>query len=326
MKTKIAVLVFVFLVFLSAHLADAQQPAKVPRIGVLGGRTASFMAPYMDALRQGLREFGYNEGMNITYEYRYTEADMNRIPGFVDEMVRLNVDVILTGAGAPSILAAKKATSTIPIIFIGATDPVAAGYVLSLERPGGNVTGLTVGYPGLYGKRAELLKETVSGLSRVGLLFNSAQSSVPLDELRNAAQTLGLQVQSLDVRSPDDFDSVFEAATKAQAGGLIVASSSSITTYPKRIVELAAKSRLPAIYSDSGSYEAGGLMAYFPSSTDLYRRSATYIDKILKGAKPGDLPVEKPKKIDLLINLKAAQQIGLTIPQTVLDRADQVIR
>jgi putative tryptophan/tyrosine transport system substrate-binding protein len=326
MKTKIAVLVFAFLVFQSAHVADAQQPAKVPRIGVLGGRTASFMAPYMDALRQGLRELGYNEGMNITYEYRYTEADMNRIPGFVDEMVRLKVDVILTGAGAPSILAAKKATSTIPIIFIGATDPVAAGYVLSLERPGGNVTGLTVGYPGLYGKRAELLKETVPGLSRVGLLFNSAQSSVPSDELRKAAQTLALQVQSLDVRSPDDFDSAFEAATKAQAGGLIVASSSSITTYPKRIVELAAKSRLPAIYSDSASYEAGGLMAYFPSSTDLYRRSATYIDKILKGAKPGDLPVEEPKKIDLLINLKAAQHIGLTIPQAVINRADQVIR
>jgi putative ABC transport system substrate-binding protein len=171
MKTKIAVLVFACLVFLSAHVADAQQPAKVPRIGVLGGRTASFMAPYVDALRQGLRELGYNEGMNITCEYRYTEADMNRIPGFVDEMVRLKVDVILTGAGAPSILAAKKATSTIPIIFATSTDPVGAGIVPSLERPGGNVTGFTVGYPGLYGKRAELLKETVPGLSRVGLLF-----------------------------------------------------------------------------------------------------------------------------------------------------------
>jgi putative tryptophan/tyrosine transport system substrate-binding protein len=326
MKTKIAVLVFPFLVFLSAHVADAQQPAKVPRIGVLGGRTASFMAPYMDALRQGLSELGYNEGNNITYEFRYTEGDMNRIPGFVDEMIRLKVDVILTGAAAASIPAAKKANSTIPIIFIGATDPIAAGYVLSLERPGGNITGLTIGYPGLYGKRAELLKETVHGLSRVGLLFNSAQASLPLDELRKAAQTLALQVQSLDVRSADDFDSAFEAATKAQAGGLIVASSSSITTYPKRIVALAAKYRLPAIYSDSGSYEAGGLMAYFPSSTDLYRRSATYIDKILKGAKPGDLPVEQPKKIDLVINLKAAQQIGLTIPEAVINRADQVIR
>ena len=326
MKTKIAVLVFVFLVFLTAHVAEAQQPAKIPRIGVLGGQSASILADRMDALRQGLRELGYNEGENITFEYRYAEGDINRLPGFVDEMVRLKVDVILTGAGTSSVLAAKKATRTIPIIFIASTDPVAAGFVPSLEHPGGNVTGLTIGYPGLYGKRAELFKETIPGLSRVGLLFNSAQSSVPLDELRKVTQTLALQVQSLDVRSPNEFDSAFEAATKAQAGGLIVANNSPFTTYPKRIVELAAKSRLPAIYAEESSYEAGGLMAYCPSNTDLYRRSATYIDKILKGAKPADLPVEQPKKFDLLINLKAAQQIGLTIPQAVLNRADKVIR
>ena len=307
-------------------LACAQQPAKVPRIGVLGGQTASAMAPLMDALRQGLRELGYKEGENITFEYRYAEGNINRFPGFVDEMLRLKVDVILAPGGSQSVLSAKKASSTIPIVFIGSTDPVAAGLVPSLERPGGNVTGLTIGYPGLYGKRAELLKETILGLSRVGLLFNSAQSSVPLDELRNLTQTLALQFQSLDVRSPNDFDSAFEAATKAQTGGLIVANNSPMTTYPKRIVELAAKSRLPAIYSDEFSYSAGGLMAYIPSRADLFRRSATYIDKILKGAKPGDLPVEQPKKIDLLINLKAAQQIGLTIPQSVLNRADEVIR
>lgn len=200
MNTKIAVLVFGFLVFLTAHVADAQQPAKVPRIGVLLGQTASFLADRMDELRQGLRELGYNEGENITLEYRYAEGDIKRFPGFVDEMIRLKVDIILAGGGTPSVLAAKKATSTIPIIFIGSTDPVAAGFVPSLERPGGNVTGLAIGGPGEYGKRAELLKETIPGLSRVGLLFNSAQSPVAL-ELRKVTQTLGLQVQPLDVRA-----------------------------------------------------------------------------------------------------------------------------
>jgi putative ABC transport system substrate-binding protein len=325
MNAKIAVLVFAFLVFLTAHVADAQQPAKVPRIGVLG-QTASLAADRMDALRQGLRELGYNEGENITFEYRWAEGNINRFPGFVDEMVRLKVDVILAGGGTPSVLAAKKTTSTIPIIFIAASDPVAAGLVPSLERPGGNVTGFSIGYPGLYVKRAELLKETIPGLARVGLLHNLAQSPVAFDELSKARQTLALQVQSLDVRSPNDLDSAFEAATKAQAGGLLVMNHSPMTIYPKRVVDLAAKSRLPAIYSDDISYEAGGLMAYCPSWTDLYRRSATYIDKILKGANPADLPVEQPKKLDLLINLKAAQQIGLTIPQSVLNRADKVIR
>jgi putative ABC transport system substrate-binding protein len=326
MKTKIAVLVFAFFVFLTAHVTDAQQPAKVPRIGVLGEQTAAILAGRMDALRQGLRELGYNEGENVMFEYGYAEGNNDRFPGFVGEMVRLKVDVILAGGGTQSVLAAKKATSTIPIVFIGSTDPVAAGFVPSLERPGGNVTGLSIGYPGLYGKRAELLKETIPGLSRMGLLFNLAQSSVALDELSKVAQTLALQVQSFDVRSPNDFDSAFEAATKSQVGGLIVANNSPFTTYPKRIVDLAAKSRLPAIYAESGSYEAGGLMAYCPSLTDLWWRSATYVDKILKGAKPGDLPVEQPKKFDLLINLKAAQQIGLTIPQAVLNRADNLIR
>lgn len=325
MKTKIAVLVFAFLVFLTAHVADGQQPAKVPRIGVLGG-TASLAAYRMDALRQGLRELGYNEGENIMFEYRWTEGNINRIPGFVDEMVRLKVDIILAGAGTPSVLAAKKTTSTIPIIFIAASDPVAAGFVPSLERPGGNVTGFSIGYPGLYIKRAELLKETIPGLARVGVLHNLAQSTVTFDELRKAPQTLALQFQSLDVRSPNDLDSAFEAATKAQAGGLLVMNHSPMTIYPKRVVDLAAKSRLPAIYSDDISHEAGGLMAYCPSWPDLYRRSATYIDKILKGANPADLPVEQPKKLDLLINLKAAQQIGLTIPQSILNRADKVIR
>jgi putative tryptophan/tyrosine transport system substrate-binding protein len=307
-------------------LGDAQQPTKVPKIGILLGQTASLLADRMDALRQGLRELGYNEGKNITFEYRYAEGDMNRFPSFADEMVRLKVDIILAGGGTPCVLASKKATSTIPIIFIGSGDPVAARFVPSLERPGGNVTGLGIGYPGEYGDRAKLLKETVPSLSRMGLLFNSTQSSVPVDELRNATPTLAIQLQPLDVRNSNDFDSAFETATKTQVGGLIVANNIPMTTYPKRIVELAAKSRLPVLYSENISYEAGGLMASCPSFPALYRRSATYIDKILKGANPGDLPVELPKKLDLLINLKAAEQIGLTIPQSVLNRADAVFR
>jgi putative ABC transport system substrate-binding protein len=325
MNTKIAVFLFAFFVVLTAHVAGAQQ-GKVPRIGVLGAHTASIIADRMDALKQGLHELGYNEGENITFEYRWAEGDMNRFPGFVDEMVRLKVDVILAIGGTPSVLSAKKATTTTPIIFVGVNDPVAAGIVKSLERPGGNVTGLAIGYPGLYAKRAELLKETIPGLSRVGLLSNSAQSKVPLDELKKAAQPLALQVQLLDVRSPNDFDSAFDAATKAQAGGLIVSNTSPMSSYAKRVVELATKSRLPAIYSDELSYEAGGLITYCASFTDLYRRSATYIDKILKGAKPADLPVEQPQKLYLMINLKAAEQIGVTIPEAVLNRADKIIR
>ncbi len=326
MNIKIAGLVFAFLVFLTAHVAEAQQPARVPRIGVVLGQSASVTAERMDALQQGLRELGYKEGENISFEYRWAEGDIKRIPGFMDEMVRLKVDVILAAAGTPGSLAAKKATNTIPIIFVGSTNPVAAGLVVSLERPGGNITGLTIASPAVYVKRAELLKETIPGLSRVGLLFNSAQSSTPLDELRKVTQTLALQIQPLDVRTPKDFDSAFEAATKAQAGGLIVAQSAPMTTYQKRVVELATKNRLPAIYGDNVSIEAGGLMAYGASYADLFRRCATYVDKILKGAKPADLPVQEPKQMELLINLRAAQQIGLTIPQAVLNRADKAIR
>jgi len=316
----------VFVLLAAPLLGGAQQPSIVPKVGVLLGQTASLVADRVEALRQGLRELGYNEGKNITFEYRYAEGDLTRFPGFVDEMVGLKVDIIFAGGGTPSVLAAKKATSTIPIIFVSSSDPVGAGFVPSLERPGGNVTGLGIGYPGEYGERVQLLKETVPGLSRVGLLFNSTQSSVPLDEARVATQTLALQLQLLDVRSPNDFDSAFEAATKAQVGGLVVPAMAPMTSYPKRVVELAVKSRLPVIYSENICYEAGGLMAYLPSYTALYRRSATYIDKILKGAKPADLPVEQPQKLYLMINLKAAEQIGVTIPEAVLNRADKIIR
>jgi putative ABC transport system substrate-binding protein len=316
----------VFVLLAAPLLGGAQQPSKVPKVGVMFGQTPPLVVDRMEALRQGLRELGYNEGKDITLEFRYAEGDLSRYPGFVDEMVRQKVDIIFAGGGTPSILAAKKATSTIPIIFLSSTDPVGSGLVRSLERPGGNVTGLGIGYPGEYGERVQLLKETVPGLSRVGLLLNSTQTSVPLDEARVAAQTLALQLQLLDVRSPNDLDSAFEAAIKAQVGGLVGTTTAPMTSYPKRVVELAIKSRLPVIYSENVCYEAGGLMAYLPNFPALYRRSATYIDKILKGANPGDLPVELPKKLNLLINLKAAEQIGLTIPQSVLNRADAVIR
>ncbi len=322
MNARITVVIFALLVFFAVQVADAQQLPKLPKIGVMDSRSAALSSDRVKALKEGLRELGYKEGENITFEYRSAEGDQKRFPGFVDEMLRLKVAIIIAGGGTPSILAAKKATSTIPIIFIGSVDPVAAGIVTNLERPGGNVTGFAIGYPGLYAKRAELLKETIPTLARVGLLHNSAQSPTALNDLRKAEKTLGLQVESLDVRSPNDLTGAFEAATKAQAGGLIVANHSPMVSRPKRIVELAAKSRLPALYCDSNMYDAGGLMAYIPSTTDLYQRSATYIDKILKGTKPGDLPVEQPKKIDLLINLKVAKQIGVTIPQAVLSRAE----
>ena len=317
----------VFVLLATPLIGGAQQPHKVPRIGVVMGQTASLVADRMEALRQGLRELGYNEGKNVRLEYRYAEGDVTRFPGFMDELVGLKVYIIFTGGGTSSILAAKKATSTIPIIFVGGPgDPVGAGFVRSLERPGGNVTGLGIGYPGEFGDRVNLLKETVPGLSGVGLFFNSTQSTVALDEARIATQTLTLQLQPLDVRSQNDFDSAFEAATKAQGGGLIVSNMAPMTNYPKRVMEFAVKNRLPVIYSDNISYGAGGLMAYLPNFTTLYRRSATYIDKILKGAYPGDIPVELPPKLDLLINLRAAEQIGLTIPQSILNRADAVIR
>ncbi len=325
MNTKITLLICALIVLLTAHIANAQQTAKLSKIGVLDTMGGAEARDRLNALSQGLRELGYKEGENITIEHRMAEGNFNRLPGFADEMIRLKVDIII-GGSSPGTVAAKKATSTIPIIFVGSTDAVAAGLVPNLERPGGNVTGLTFGNPGDYGKRTEMLKETIPGLSRVGLLFNSVQSSVPLNELRKATTTLALQLQPLDVRSPNDFDSAFKAATEARTEGLVVANSLPMTNFVGKVVELAAKHRLPAIYADSMWIEAGGLMFYGVSVLGQWRRAANYVDKILKGAKPGDLPVEVPRKMDLVINLKAAQQIALAIPQSVLNRADKVIK
>jgi putative tryptophan/tyrosine transport system substrate-binding protein len=316
------VLVFVGL----ASVVESQQPKRIPRIGYLSGRPGRG-SPNAEALRQGLRDLAYVEGQNMAIEFRSTEGKLDRYPSLAAELVRLKVDIIFA-AGGEAGRAAKKATSAIPIIFVGSVDPVATGMADSLARPGGNITGFSTGAPGLYGKRLEIIKETLPRLSRVGVLLNptNPNTDVALKEIRSAGLDLGVHVQSLDVRSPNDIDRAFEAATKAQAGALVVAQQTPITTNPIRIAELAAKRRLPAIYTETEWIDAGGLMSYGPSVPDLYRRAATYIDKILKGMKPADLPVEQPVKYELMINLKTAKQIGVTIPQSLLYRADKVIK
>jgi putative ABC transport system substrate-binding protein len=271
---------------------------------------------------------GYVEGQNIAIEYRLAEGNNDRLPGLAAELVRLKVDIIFAAGGTHGVVA-KKSTSAIPIIFVGATDPVAAGLVDSLARPGGNITGFSIGAPGLYGKRLELLKETIPRLARVGLLLNPANPSAEfmLKETRTAGQELGVQIQSVEARSPNDIDSAFEAATKAQVGALVVAQQPPINTNPKRIVELVAKRRLPAMYPDTDWIYAGGLMSYGPSTPDLYRRAAVYVDKILReGRTPADLPVQQPMKYSLMINLKTAKALGLTIPPVVLMRAERVVK
>ena len=326
MSKKIAVTFLAIIVLGSIQPAEAQQPGKVHRIGYLTTASAGRASPNAEAWRQGLRDLGYVEGQNIAIEYRSSEGYTDRLPGLAAELVRLKVDIIFA-AGGPAGRAAKKATSAIPIIFVGTPTRSPVGWWTSLARPGGNITGFSNGAPGLYGKRLEILKETVPKLTRVGVLWNPAYpSGLVLKEIRSAGQELGVQVQSLEVRSPNDIDSAFEAATKAQAGALVVAQQAPINTNPKRIVELAAKRRLPAIYADTEWIHAGGLMSYGPSYPDLYRRSAIYVDKILKGTKPADLPVEQPIKFELMINLKTAKALGLTIPPGVLMRAEKVIK
>jgi putative ABC transport system substrate-binding protein len=328
MKRKI---VFVLLAILSLsffQLAEAQQPAKVPRIGYLTTDTGGRGSRNAEALRQGLRDLGYVEGQNIAIELRSAEGNNDRLPAMAAELVRLKVDLIFAAGGTPVSFAARKATNVIPIVFVGSIDPVFVGLVDSLARPGGNITGFSTGAPGMYGKRLELLKETLPTLSRVGVLLNPANAAadVVFKEIRSAGQDMGLQVHSLEVRSPNDIDSAFVAATKALIGALVVTQQPPVSTNPKRVVELAAKRRLPAIYTDPTWIAADGLMSYGPNIPDLYRRAAISVDKILKGTKPADLPVEQPVKYELMINLKTAKTLGLTIPPGVLMRAEKVIK
>jgi putative tryptophan/tyrosine transport system substrate-binding protein len=313
---------------LLGSMAEAQQPKKVPRIGVLSGFSSSSDRKRIEAFRQGLRELGYVEGQNVFVEYRYAGGNADEYPKLAAELVSFRVDLIVVGGGSGLARAAKETTKTIPIVMTGGSDPVGAGLVASLARPGGNITGLTAITAELAGKRLELLKETLPRVIRVGVLWNPTDqgSAQGLKEIEIAAPTLGLEIQSLQVRSPSNFESAFKAAIAGQARALQVLGSGLIISNRNRIVEFATKNRLPTMFVDAAHVEAGGLMSYGPNAPDLYRRTATYVDKILKGAKPADLPVEQPMKFELVINLKTAKQIGLTIPPNVLARANKVIK
>ena len=311
----------------SVHLAEAQQPKKVPRIGAFVPASASAAPRLVEALRQGLREHGYVEEQHITLEPRYAEGNIERLAGFAAELVRLKADVIVVGS-TPGIIAVRNITGAIPIVMVTTGDPVAGGLVASLARPGGNITGLTALGQELSGKRLELLKEAVPKVSRVAVLSNptNPDSGLSLKGMEVAARALGVQFRVQEVRDPTEFEKAFDAATREGARALMVLPDPMFVSQAGRIVELSAKSRLPAIYAHREFVDAGGLMFYGASLADMWRRAATYVDKILKGRKPADLPVEQPKKFEFIINLKAAKQIGLTIPPNVLVRADKVIK
>jgi ABC-type uncharacterized transport system substrate-binding protein len=307
--------------------AHAQQPTKIPRIGFQFDSPLSALAARVEGFRQGLRELGYVESKNIIIEWRSAEGKPERRNEIAADWARLKVDIIVTG-GPTTTRAAKEATSTIPIVMAFDNDPVGNGFVASLARPGGNITGLSTLAPEISGKQLELLKEVVPRLSRVAVLGSSTTpgNAQSLKEAELAARALAVQLQYLDVRDPKDIETAFRAASKGRADSVLVLTSPVINPYRTEIATLAVKNRLPAIYSTPEFVEDGGLMSYAVSLNDLYRRAATYVDKILKGAKPADLPVEQPKKFEFIINLKAAKQIGLTIPPNVLARADRVIR
>ncbi|PYJ67511.1 MAG: ABC transporter substrate-binding protein [Verrucomicrobia bacterium] len=318
------VIAFLLLILTAVDLAEAQQ-AKVSRIGYLGATTPG-SAP-AEAFRQGLRDLGYVEGKNIIIEYRYAEGVNERFANLAAELVSLKVDVILTG-GTPATQAAKNATQTVPIVMVNTVDPVGTGLVASLARPGGNITGLTNVSGEFAGKLLELLKEAFPKVSRVAVLWDPANAgnALSLGEIKVAARALQITLQSAEVHGPDDFEPAFSAIKKERAGGLIVLRNVIASAYLARIVDSTAKSRLPTMYTQSDYVDAGGLMSYGPNLANLYRRAAVYVDKILKGTKPAELPVEQPTKFEFIINLKAAKQIGLTIPPTVLARADKVIK
>ncbi len=310
--------------------AEAQQAAKIARIGYLATNGAA--SPHLrEAFLQGLRDLGYVEGRNLVIEYRDAEGKVERLPALAAELVALKVDVIVTEGGSTvAPLAAKQATRTLPIVF-AAADPVGSGLVTSLSKPGGNVTGLSNLTAELVGKRLELLTQAVPGVSRVAVLWQPGAAGERTEKemltgAEVAARGLGVRLQFVEARDPADFDRAFSDMTRARAGALTVLPSNMFLREHRRLVDLAARHRLPAVYGLREFVDAGGLMSYGASLTDSCRRAATYVDKILKGAKPGDLPVEQPTKFELIINLKTAKDLGLTIPQSVLARADEVIQ
>jgi ABC-type uncharacterized transport system substrate-binding protein len=323
-KKTIIVVCLIALTLAPFRLADAQQQKRVPRIGYLSfmGRPNS-PVPSIEAFRLGLRDLGYVEGQNIVIEYRFAEGKRDRLPELAAELVRLNVEVIVAGDSA-TIPFATQATRSIPIVMSVSNDPVGVGYIASLARPGGNITGLSNVSVDLAGKRLELLKEVVPKLSRVAVL--GGPRNPDWTEFVNAATTMGIKLQTLKVQDSKELEGAFELARRERAAGLIVLPSPLTNSYRRQIVTLAAKSRLPTMYPLQEYVEEGGLIAYGPNIPEMHRRAAVYVDKILKGAKPADLPVEQPMKFELVINLKAAKQIGLTIPQSLLYRADKVIK
>jgi putative ABC transport system substrate-binding protein len=327
MRDKIFYLSLSAMLFALGFSAAAQQPKKVSRIGYLAASSPSAQLPRTEAFRKGLRELGYVEGKNIVIELRSGEGKSERVPALAAELVRLEVDVIVTAGPIPT-RAAKEATVTIPIVMAADGDPVGSRFVASLARPGGNITGLSTLAPEISGKQLELLKEILPRLSRMAVLGTSTRpgNAQALRETELAAGAFGVQLQYLDVLDPKDIETTFRATSKGRAEAVLVLASPVLNSQRTQIVDLAIKSRLPAIYWAPEWVEDGGLMSYGVSYTDLYRRAATYVDKILKGAKPADLPIEQPKKFEFIINLKAAKQIGLTIPPNVLARADKVIK
>jgi putative ABC transport system substrate-binding protein len=314
-------------VLLITGLVEAQQPKRIPQIGYLSYGSEEIDKSLVAALKQGLRELGYLEGRNILIEQRYAAGRSEKLPELLAELIRLKLDVLVT-AGDPAAHAAKKATSAIPIVMVTSPDPVGTGLIASLAHPGGNVTGLSDFHGGVITKRLEVLKDVVPLMSRVAVLLNPANRSNPLQlkDIQAAAPAFHVKIISLEVKSPDDIDNTFAAIRKDRPGALLVVGDRLFATHQTRIFEFVGKTRLPAIYSQRGYVDAGGLMSYGTNFADQYHRAAIFVDKILKGTKPADLPVEQPTKFELVINLKAAKQIGLTIPPNVLARADKVIR
>jgi putative tryptophan/tyrosine transport system substrate-binding protein len=326
--SPVALLVTLVLGLLSAPLTtEAQPPMKVPRIGYLSATSRAHAAMNAEAFRQGLRELGYVEGQTIAIEYRYADGTLERLPELAAELIRLPVDVLVT-AGGNAAHAARHATSAIPIVVAASDDPVGAGLVASLARPGGNITGLSLLSPELGGKRLELLKEVAPHASQVAVLLNPTDPGNVRQwrEMAVAARALGVQLQGLEVQGPAELERAFDAAIRQGAGALMILRTSLLDTHQPRIIHLAATSRLPSMYEQREFVAAGGLLSYGPSFPALFRRAAAYVDKILKGAKPGDLPVEQSTTFELVINLKTAQALGITIPPTLLFLADEVIR
>jgi putative tryptophan/tyrosine transport system substrate-binding protein len=306
--------------------ARAQQPAKIPRIGFLGNSTATMEANLIGPLRDGLRELGYEEGRNVIIEFRWADGKYDQFPALVAELLAAKVDVIIT-AGTPATLAIKKATSTVPLVFIAVGDPVGTGVVPNLGRPGGNITGLSSIAPDLEGKRLELLREVVPKLSHVAFFLNPANAfhTASMRQARVAAQSLGIKLQPMEVNKSEQLDGAFASIVKEKPDALLILADRVFLHNRKRMMEFAIQQRLPSVNAYRELVEAGGLISYGPSYEDMHRRAAVYVDKILKGTKPADLPIEQPTKFTLLINLKTAKTLGLTVPPTLVARADELI-